>query len=408
MAAGGRGARATAGRRVLGVGLVVALAAVAAPTLGERLPGAGDREPFTLRDLVDQPARPEAAANPLVLVTAWQDGPDDPLFTAEASGPVDRWRLAVLDAYDGVEWSSSADFVPVGRRLPDPPDGDGNGDDDGGPPLTQAVSHLAVEGPWLPVAGRPVEVGADDLLFDVGGGALLARDGQAPRRYAAESVRSRPEAGDLRNAAASTDDEAGGMRDLPANVPDDLRAAADDITAGATSDYMKATAIERYLARSTDATPFQLATEALPSGHSVGHLRCFLLSADRCARRGSTEQFVAAFAVLARAAGLPTRVVVGFTGAGSATAGAPVDVTAHAATAWPEVRFAGVGWVAFDPLPDPDVTTVTMPADVAGGGGAPDSTTATTLAGANDTAADTGPGDDDAAAPAPDSTPIGT
>ena len=227
-----------------------------------------------------------------------------------------------------------------------------------------------------------MEVGADDLLFDVGGGALLARDGQAPRRYTAESVRSRPEAGDLRNAAASTDDEAGGMRDLPANVPG--RPAG-----GGRRDHRRRHvrlheghgAIERYLARSTDATPFQLATEALPSGHSVGHLRCFLLSADRCARRGSTEQFVAAFAVLARAAGLPTRVVVGFTGAGSATAGTPVDVTAHAATAWPEVRFAGVGWVAFDPLPDPDVTTVTMPADVAGGGGAPDSTTATTLAG---------------------------
>jgi hypothetical protein len=377
--AGRPGAAGSVARRVLGVALVVAVTAVAAPRVGERLPGAGQRSRFTLRDLVEQPARPAATANPLVLVTAWQDGPDEPLFTAEASGPVDRWRLAVLDTYDGVEWSSGATYVPVGPRLPDPPD---RPDDDG--ILTQAVDDLALDGPWLPVAERPVAVGADDLLFDVGGGALLARDGRAPRRYTVESVAARPEPGDLRLAAAAGDHEADGMRDLPGNVPDDLRAAADDVTAGATSDYMKATAIERFLARSTDATPFQLATEALPSGHSVGHLRCFLLSTERCGRRGSTEQFVAAFAVLARAAGLPTRIVVGFTGAGGAPDGGgadrPDEVTAHRATAWAEVRFAGAGWVPFDPVPDPDVTTVTVPADVAGGGGAPDSSTATTLA----------------------------
>jgi hypothetical protein len=396
---GGLGGAAVAGqlaRRGIGLVVVVGVVAVVAPRVGDRLPGAGARERFSLRDLVEQPATPEGAANPLVLMTAWQDGPDEPLFTAESSGPVDRWRLAVLDSYDGAEWYSGADFVPVGRRLPDPPDGGGTGDGDGGSggdtgggggdegrELDLTVRDLAVEGPWLPVADRPVEVGADDLLFDIGGGTLLARDGRAPTRYDAASVATAPAAPDLRSASAAGDDQARGMRRLPGNVPEELRLVAEEATAGATSDYMRAAAIERFLARSSDATPFQLATEALPSGHSVGHLRCFLLSPERCGRRGSTEQFVAAFAVLARASGLPTRVVVGFTGG---PGGAADQVMSHEATAWPEVRFAGVGWVPFDPVPDPDVTTTPMPADVAGGGGTPDNPTATTLGGRADDA----------------------
>ena len=383
----GDGGPGVAVRRVLGLVPVVGLVAGLAPAAGERLPGAAGREAFSLRDLVDQPARPEAAANPLVLVTAWQGGADDPLFTADASGPVERWRLAVLDTYDGVEWTSTAAYVPVGDRLPDPPDAATVA---GGAEVRQTVRPGDLDGPWLPVADRVVaagdEAGDKELLFDTAGGVLVARDGLPPEVYTAASVTPSPDAADLPQARAATDDQADATTELPADLPDDLQAAAHEVAAGAQSDYMRAVAIERWLARSTDPVPFRLAVEALPSGHSVGHLRCFLLAPDRCGRQGSTEQFVASFAVLARAAGLPTRVVVGFEGAGSP---GEDEVTAHEATAWPEVRFAGVGWVPFDPVPDPDVTAVPPPPDVAGGGGVPDDPTDTTAGRSGDGADDT-------------------
>lgn len=65
-------------------------------------------------------------------------------------------------------------------------------------------------------------------------------------------------------------------------------------------------------------------------------------------RIGSCEQFAGAFAVLARASGLPTRVVVGF------TPGIPDNgeyvVRGSDAHAWPQVLIAG-RWVSFEPTP---------------------------------------------------------
>jgi transglutaminase-like putative cysteine protease len=65
-------------------------------------------------------------------------------------------------------------------------------------------------------------------------------------------------------------------------------------------------------------------------------------------RTGSCEQFAGAFAVLARASGLSTRVAVGF------TPGRPVNgmtvVRGSDAHAWPQVLING-SWVSFEPTP---------------------------------------------------------
>src|SRR5690625_1282083 len=77
---------------------------------------------------------------------------------------------------------------------------------------------------------------------------------------------------------------------------------------------------------------------------------------------GTREQFSAAFAVLARSVGLPTRLVVGFdlnqTDA-TGTAADPISVLGTHASVWPEVYFANAGWVAF--APSPGESTLTPP-----------------------------------------------
>ncbi|HEV7761745.1 MAG TPA: transglutaminaseTgpA domain-containing protein, partial [Acidimicrobiales bacterium] len=365
----GRSARRGSGRRALpsvrGLATVVLVAvplAGCARWLGPHLPGAEQRERFDLRGLVDPPARDQQVANPLIAVTAWQDGPDDPLFTADTSAPVDRWRLAVLDAYDGVEWRSSAGFVAAGTDLPGPlvtddsDDSDGSGGSGGDDEVdrrevTETVEPTGLGGRWLPVVDRAVEVSTPGTLFDRAGGVLLVDGAELPERYTVRSAVPEPDPDRLVGAAVADDDEARATLALPDGVPDDVGALADEIVKGTGSAYARAAAIERYLAASP-GVPYELATEDLPSGHSIGHLRCFLFAPERCARRGSTEQFVAAYALLARAAGLPTRVVVGFE---AARTEGRTDVTAHDATAWAEVKLAGVGWVAFDPVPDPTV-----------------------------------------------------
>ncbi len=67
---------------------------------------------------------------------------------------------------------------------------------------------------------------------------------------------------------------------------------------------------------------------------------------------GDCEDFAGAFAVLARAVGLPTRLVVGFT-AGQRVGDGTYVVTGADAHAWPEVYLdARLGWVSFEPTPE--------------------------------------------------------
>lgn len=88
-------------------------------------------------------------------------------------------------------------------------------------------------------------------------------------------------------------------------------------------------------------------------------------------RTGYCQQFAAAFSLLARSLGYPTRIAVGFLpgtrlGAAPAREDVPLPegeseyaVTGKDAHAWPEVYFEGYGWLAFEPTPRDDVSTPT-------------------------------------------------
>ena len=88
----------------------------------------------------------------------------------------------------------------------------------------------------------------------------------------------------------------------------------------------------------------------VPPGHSTNALAEFL--DPEGSRSGYCEQFAGAYAALARSLGLPARVAVGFTpGEEDEDAPGTYVVTGRNAHAWPEVYFAGVGWVPFEPTP---------------------------------------------------------
>lgn len=66
-------------------------------------------------------------------------------------------------------------------------------------------------------------------------------------------------------------------------------------------------------------------------------------------RRGFCEHYAAAFATLMRAAGVPTRIVIGYQGGVFNTAGDYYMVRQSDAHAWTEVWLASRGWVRVDP-----------------------------------------------------------
>lgn len=126
---------------------------------------------------------------------------------------------------------------------------------------------------------------------------------------------------------------------LPADSNPRSRALAAELAAGAASD-------RETLARVIDY---------LRSGRYIYTLRPPLLgrhSADEFlfdTRRGFCEHFASAFAVLMRAAGVPTRVVTGYQGGEINPVDGNLVVRQSDAHAWNEVWLTGSGWVRVDP-----------------------------------------------------------
>ena len=130
---------------------------------------------------------------------------------------------------------------------------------------------------------------------------------------------------------------------LPNSIPDRVRELAVRITAGHTSAYDKAKAIEQYLASNYTYRLADETTMPIPAGQD--HVDWFLFES----REGTCGQFSSAFAVLAQSIGLRARVVSGF----AITPGKDEQIVfADQAHQRAEIAFDGLGWVAFEPTPD--------------------------------------------------------
>jgi hypothetical protein len=127
--------------------------------------------------------------------------------------------------------------------------------------------------------------------------------------------------------------------ELPGDFPPDVRDQALEVTAGATTAYDQARALQDWF-----RTEFEYSLE-VPAGHSSSAIEAFLQR-----RAGYCEQFAGTMAAMARAVGLPARVAVGFT-PGALDETGSYRVTGRQAHAWPEIWFDEYGWVPFEPTP---------------------------------------------------------
>jgi hypothetical protein len=161
-----------------------------------------------------------------------------------------------------------------------------------------------------------------------------------PGSYVAESFVSAASVAELRSAG---EDYPGWVADrylaLPDSVPDRVLALARDLTATEPTPYDRARAIEDYLRR----YEYSLEIAAPPAHQDVVDYFLFDLQEGFC------DYYSTAMAVLARAAGIPARVALGYvSGSFDRTTGKYVvsDSSAHA---WVEIYFPGLGWVEFEP-----------------------------------------------------------
>jgi transglutaminase-like putative cysteine protease len=126
---------------------------------------------------------------------------------------------------------------------------------------------------------------------------------------------------------------------LPDNIPPRVLALARDLTATAPAPYDRALAIEKYLR----TFPYNLDLPFPPSRRDIVDYFLFDLQEGYC------DYYATSMVVLARAAGLPTRLAVGYASGTYDEANARYLVTEADAHAWVEIYFPGYGWIEFEP-----------------------------------------------------------
>lgn len=324
--------RPTPLRAVPGIAAGAAVAALVAAAL----PGGGEFEP---RKLVSPPPLPLVERNPLPrLATFTRQQANQELFRHNG-GSEFRLHLVALAGFDGADWAAAARYRPVGAVAP------------GGLPAGQAragfttdITIGALGGPWLPAPGTPTAVSVSDARVDADSGSLVVAGGlRTGLRYQVRGTVDTPADDELAVAGVPPARAYLGIPRLPYLFAEYVRR----VVSGARTPFEQAVLIESAVREGR-----RLDSNA-PAGSSYARLETFLFGTGQPgAQAGTSEQFATAFAVLARQAGLPTRVVVGFR-PGQRTADQTWVVRGRDALAWPEVYFTGQGWVPFDPTPNP-------------------------------------------------------
>lgn len=126
---------------------------------------------------------------------------------------------------------------------------------------------------------------------------------------------------------------------LPDTTSDRVLSLARDLTATAPTPYDRARAIETYLRTFS----YTLDVPEPPSGRDVVDYFLFDL------QKGYCDYYATAMVVLARAAGLPARLAVGYASGSYDSYQAHYVVAEADAHAWAEVYFPGYEWVEFEP-----------------------------------------------------------
>jgi transglutaminase-like putative cysteine protease len=217
----------------------------------------------------------------------------------------------------------------------------------------QEFHITGLEDRWLPAAYQPVQLegGGDplvvqasttlvsnhkdlkDLTYTVS--SRLAPGGDTPPTDAQRRETDAPLPAEMQQYTA-----------LPEDFPSDVRAKAREITDGAGTPYDRARALEQFFLDPAERFQYSLDVALGPEAQTQSAIREFLQS-----RTGFCVQFAGSFAAMARAAGLPARVAVGFTPGDFDSSSGVFRVTSEDAHAWGEVWLAGLGWTRFEPTP---------------------------------------------------------
>lgn len=336
-------------RTSLGVLTLLTAAAVGvgiAPLLAPSTPR------VTARQAVTPPISQEEFSSPLQAFRANLTR-DEEAVLLEVSG-VDEGqiiRVATLEVFDGVsfhvattddEMVESSTFNRVGERIRD---------DTVGAAGEVDIIVGDYSGVWVPTVGRTTRIaftGDRDVALtdsfhynhDSGTGIVLAGLEKGDAYSLSTLTAERPSDAAIAGARAGDD-----VIPRDTGVPDELRTLA-RTWGGATGPAgAQALRLETQLRNGffSHGLPGEVASKP---GHSAARMLTLLSDPEEMV--GDGEQYAPVMALMARELGIPARVVYGYRATGSSA------VTGSDVGAWAELSLGDLGWVVFDPTPDPD------------------------------------------------------
>jgi transglutaminase-like putative cysteine protease len=285
---------------------------------------------------------------------------EDPidLLRVEASAPDPGYLRAVaLDVYDPeVGWTVDEldDAQPLDRSGPLAPLPRGSE----GREVEARVTVLEHDDRFLPVLSSPLDVavddGADDWRFDRTSATVFAPEGTTREglTYRSTAVEPRPTPEQLTASEPVLPGTPVAALGSPPLLDPAVTGIVSAVTAQSDTPAEVVQAIYGYLTDPAEGWVYSLSTDPGTSGDDLAD---FLEN-----RRGYCEQYAGAMAVMVRAAGVPARVVLGYT-PGLVQPDGTRLVTSNDAHAWVEVYFDGLGWVPYDPTPIDADRAVTLP-----------------------------------------------
>ncbi|MEZ5244665.1 MAG: transglutaminaseTgpA domain-containing protein [Acidimicrobiales bacterium] len=238
-----------------------------------------------------------------------------------------RLRLQVYDTHNGERWLPATDYEDV-ATFPTPeilPPGE---------IVNYAVELESSTGPWIPLPDRLISLDINDILWNEQAQTALETTSVDTYEFTGTSV----DRTELEGLEADRNAVSGTFSQTPSALPEEIRAAAEAAALGSTDAISTINAISarvRELERN----------ESRPPGNSFGRLRADLVDG----RATGAEQIASLHALMLRAVGIPSRLVVGYVATGPVVESSDLHV-------WTEAALPGVGWVASDPVPPvPDV-----------------------------------------------------
>ena len=260
-------------------------------------------------------------------------------------------RVVGLDEFTGDRWAPSE--LEVSREDNDVEDGLTRA-----PGLSSSVETkkrrytfeiFSLRQTWLPLPYPATKVGniEGSWLYDSDTFNVFGENTSTfGLSYDVQALDVRPTVDQLREAPATVAARMKRYVRVPQELRSELRGITDEVVGDAPTQYDRALAIQEWL-RSDEFLYSPDVSSTVGDGSGTDAILAFLEY-----RQGYCVQFASAMATMARTLDIPARVAVGFIpGVREKQGSNSWIVSLHDLHSWPELYFAGVGWVRFEPTP---------------------------------------------------------